>query len=95
VTETWTLIKETKEWVGPITVTVDGVPTTSFEVAVVLPPARPATWTTPTLLDGDYGVLVGEGSTYPLTVGKKYAVYVRHTDSPEIPVELVGHLKVR
>lgn len=91
---TWTLVAETKEWVGPITVLADGAPVSSFEVTVTEGQARPTTWTAATSLDGGLGVLVGTGTSFPLVTGKRYAVWTRHTDSPEIPVTKVGIIKV-
>lgn len=95
---TWTLVAETKEWVGPITVTVDGSPVSSFEVAFTLSSARPTAWLTP---DADpdppgtaLGILVGTGTSHTLTVGKKYTVWTRFTDTPEAPVNRAGYVKV-
>jgi len=93
----WELVGETKEWVGPITVTVDTVPVSSFEVALCEGTARPTTWAA---ADADpdgggaKGILVGAGTSYPLTVGKKYMIFTRFTDSPEIPVQRAGIIKV-
>lgn len=79
----WRLPRESTEWVGPLTVTVDGEPVTTFEVAYLPYLARPVEddWTTPTVLDGAAGVLVT-----PVTEASRHAVWVRVTDHPEIPV---------
>lgn len=89
----WSIAAETKEWVGPITVTADGTPTTDFEVTLSGPGQRPADWVAPTSLDSGLGLLVGEGTDFPLLPGRKYTVWIRYTDSPEIPVLHVGQVK--
>lgn len=94
VTE-WTLVAETKEWVGPITVVADGTPTEDFEVTVTGPGARPVDWHAPLALDGGLGVLVGETTQFPLVVGEKSAVWIRLVnDNPEEPVIKVGSIRV-
>lgn len=90
----WSLAAETLEWVGPIDVTADDVPVTTFTVNVALSTARPGTFTATTTLDGGRGVLVGVGSGYPLIAGKKYTVWIKFTDSPEVPVMRVGTIRV-
>ncbi len=89
----WNLVRETREWVGPIVVTVDGLPTTSFEVSLTQGAARPATWTAPYELESMFGILVGS-TTWPLPALGTYTVWARVTDVPEIPVERIGKLKV-
>lgn len=90
----WNVAAETKEWVGPITVTADGIAVTSFEVAVTAPGIRPATWAAADVLDGLRGVMVGTGTSHSLIAGGKYTVWVRYTDVPEIPVQRCGTVKV-
>jgi hypothetical protein len=90
---TWSLPAETKEFVGPITVTADGLSVTTFEVAFTLSTGRPTTWSTPDVVGGDQGIIVG-GTLRPLVVGKKYLVWVRFTDNPEIPVTRACFVKV-
>lgn len=89
---TWILVAETKEFVGPITVLADGAPGT-FEVAVTAPGARPASFAAADQIGTDFGVLVGAGTTIPLTAGVKYTVWTKFTDDPEIPVDKVGYIK--
>lgn len=89
----WTLVAETKEFVGPISVTADGDPVTTFEVTVTAPGVRPVEWSDPTMIDGDLGVLVGAGTDFALTPGIKYTVWIRFTDTPEIPVRRVGFVR--
>jgi hypothetical protein len=91
---TWTLTAETKEWVGPIAVTADGTPVTSFEVSVTAGGARPSTWEAALLLNGGRGVMVGVGTTFPLRVGQRYTVWARFTDITEVPVLKVGAVRV-
>jgi len=90
----WTLAAETKEWVGPITVTVDGDPVDAFEVAVTVGSGRPSVWTSPTVIDDASGVLVGVGTAVALAPFKTYTVWVRYTDTPEVPVSKCGEIKV-
>jgi hypothetical protein len=90
----WSLAAETKEWVGPITVLVDDDPVTGFEIALTEPGARPTTWSSPTALDEGQGALVGVGTSFPLVPFKIYTLWVRYTDSPEVPVQKCGEIKV-
>lgn len=88
--ETWSVAAETCEWVGPIVVTADGVPTTVFEVTLTAPGQRPADWSAPTVMGSDRGILIGDGTDYELVAGRKYTIWVRYTDNPEVPVYRVG-----
>ncbi len=90
----WEVAAETKEWVGPMTVTADGAPVSAFEVAVTEGTKRPTTWRAPLTLEGQRGVLVGVETDWPLAVGKVYTVWIRFTDQPERPVERIGSIKV-
>jgi hypothetical protein len=96
VLTTWIIPAESKEFIGPITVTADGTPVTTFEVAFTQtgPQFRPTTWTAADTVDGEKGILVGPGTTRTLSVGIKYTIWVRFTDNPEIPVLRVGYVKV-
>jgi hypothetical protein len=89
----WSLAAETTEFVGPITVTADGVPVTGFEVTLTGPGARPATWVSPEVLGSQRGILVGTGTGFPLVPSTKYTVWVRYADSPETPVMHVGTIR--
>lgn len=89
----WTVAAETKEWVGPITVTADGVPTTSFQVTLTAPGERPEAWETPTTLDGGQGILIGDDTDFLLLPGRKYTVWIKYSDTPEVPVQRVGQVK--
>lgn len=94
----WELVAETKEWVGPITVTVNGTPVTNFSVCLAESGKRPTTFATADL-DPDppnsaAGILVGVGSAWPIVAGKLYTIFAKFTDSPEIPVIRVGKIKV-
>lgn len=91
---TWTLAAETKEFVGPITVNIDGAPTTTFEVTVTAGGGRPTTWKDRDEIGGHRGVLVGVGTPFPLRVGQKYTIWTRHTDVSEAPVDRVGYIRV-
>jgi hypothetical protein len=93
--ETWSLVAETKEWVGPLSMTLDGVPVATFEVQLSLSDARPSSsaWATPTLVGAGLRILVGAGTAFPLTAGTKYTVWLRTADSPEIPVYRAGYVR--
>lgn len=90
--ETWKIPRESKEWVGPITVTVDGaVTTTNIKIAILPNGIRPTApdWKTPDV-DPDPpatapGAMVGPGTTFVLAHGL-YGIWVQITDTPEIPV---------
>ena len=73
----WSVAAETKEWVGPITVTADGEPTTAFEVSLTAPGERPATWEAAVVLDAGRGLLIGEGTTFELLPNRKYTAWIR------------------
>jgi hypothetical protein len=90
---TWRLPPETKEWVGPLTVTADGEAVTAFDVTVTAPGQRPADWAPPTALGGALGALVGAGSGFPLLPGRKYTLWIRFTDVPETPVLQAGLIR--
>lgn len=91
---TWSLPAETKEFI-PITVTADGLPLATFEVAFTAGAARPTAWASADEVDGSKGILVGAGVTgRTLTVGQKYTVWVRFTDNPEVPVTRACYVKV-
>lgn len=90
----WLLAAETKEFVGPITVTADGSPVAAFDVAISQGTTRPTGWKAADNLDGERGILVGAGTDWPLRVGQIYTVWVRYTDNPEVPVEKCGTIKV-
>jgi hypothetical protein len=89
----WSVAAETKEWVGPITVTADGDETTEFEVTLTAPGARPLEWVTPTTVQGNQGILVGTDTDFPLTPGRKYTAWIRFVDNPEEPVLRIGTVK--
>lgn len=91
---TWTLAAETKEFVGPITMTVDGTPVTTYEVTVTSGGGRPTTWQNRDEVGGERGVMVGDGTNFLLKAGQKYTVWTKFTDTPEIPVDRVGFIRV-
>ena len=71
---TWQLPAESEEWVGPIAVTVNGAPNTTWQVAVVRSGHRPTTWATPDVdprtPNTALGVLVGPATGNVLTCGQ-------------------------
>lgn len=90
----WSVAAETKEFVGPITVSADGAPVTNFDVTLTLGAARPTAWVAATVLDGSRGIMVGADTPFPLVARGKYTVWVRFTDSPEAPVLSVGNVRI-
>ena len=90
----WSLPAETKEWVGPVTLTADGSTVTAFMMTLSAQGQRPANWVDPTELDGKRGLLVGVGTPFTLLPGRRYYVWLKYTDSPEVPVLRVGSIRV-
>lgn len=92
---TWSIPAESKEFIGPITVTADGIPVTSFEVAFTDgATARPTTWAAADVVGTDRGILIGPGTSHTTVVAHKYTVWVRFTDTPEIPVTRACYVKI-
>jgi hypothetical protein len=90
----WRVAAETKEWIGPITVLADGVPTIDFQVTLTGPGERPAVWAAPTVLDGGRGMMIGTGTDFTLVPGRKYTAWIRLADDPEDVVSSVGIIRV-
>lgn len=79
---TWRIPPESiKEFVGPLTVTANGVPTTAYKLAVVEYGARAAVWedpvTHPDNAVAGLGVVVGVGSNHLLVAGHAYLIWVQ------------------
>lgn len=85
----WTVPRLSTEWVGPITVTRNGVPVTGWKLAIFPRTYQPAATSeineTPSTLDGGLGVLIGPGSGHVLSPGL-YRLWVRYVSNPESPV---------
>jgi hypothetical protein len=101
----WTLYAESKEWVGPISVTVNGQPASSFELSII--PAlngRPiGPWVSPlaaetALPDGNagqgLGLVVGPGTDFPLSIGS-HLIVARYATDLEAPIIEVGIINVK
>lgn len=99
----WTIWRESVEWVGPVTVNVDGVAAGDFDVTLAKRDVRPiGPWTAPisaTFTDADgaeqtgFGVVVGPGTDFPLAIGS-YFVLVRVTTQLQSPVVEVGVVNI-
>lgn len=92
----WEIVTGGREWVGPIEVTVNSTPVTTFEVAVCEGVTRPTTWGDPDDDPdggGDLGVIVGADSDWELTLNKVYTIFGRYTDNPEEPWFRIGKIK--
>jgi hypothetical protein len=73
----------------PITITVDGaVVITGVTFAIVNDGGRPSTWTAPTTLGGNIGVMLTG-----LTPGL-YRIYAKVSSSPETPVIDCGFVSI-
>jgi hypothetical protein len=80
--------RETVEF-QPITITRDGVViTTNIETCITALDVRPVTWISAIALGDKVGCMIED-----LTEGT-YEVWVRVTDSPEIPVKSAGTFQV-
>lgn len=94
---TWEFPLESREWVGPFTVTKTVQSTgqiiisTDWKIAVLPSGSRPTIdppeglWQTPLTLDDGMGVMVGPGTTYVLARGT-YRVWIQVPDINEEPV---------
>lgn len=100
----WTFPAESREWVGPITLIVNGEPAEGFEVAVVKRGVRPyGPWSA--AVAAQYrddagvtrtgsGVLVGAGTERPLAVGSWHVLARPAGTALEAPVVDVGVINV-
>ena len=84
---TWTVPRESREWIGPITPTYVGATITTFDVACIAYGTHPleTDWMAPTMLGQAAGVLIGPGTTLILPPGP-YALWCRFLANPERPV---------
>lgn len=95
---TWTVPRQSTEWVGPITIKNGDVEVTDWTVAVFPRHYQPVDASEisepPTSVDGLLGVLVGPASSWPLTPGT-YRLWVTFSHPPEAPViNTLGLIKV-
>jgi hypothetical protein len=90
----WHIARESVEFVGPVTVTVNGVAHTVFQVAVTKAGTRPSVWSAPDTVGSDLGVLVGPGTSRALSPGG-YDLWAKVTDTtPEVPVMKVRNGRI-
>lgn len=86
---TWTFARHSREWVGPLVVTADGDPVTTWNYLIVPFGQRPPTPEdidgTPTVLDDAQGILVGPDTDNELSPGR-YLIWVRYVSGQEAPV---------
>lgn len=93
VSTTWTLSRLSREWVGPITVTADGLAVDDWTYLLLPAGTRPATPENidgaPTVLgtgeEARAGILVGPGTDDELGPGR-YLIWLRYVADPEAPV---------
>jgi hypothetical protein len=81
----WKMPRESLEWVGPLTVSANGVPTLTYQVSLVKVHERPKTFLPPDPLAGGLGLLVGPGGTWAVEPGT-YTIWVKITSAGEAPV---------
>lgn len=85
----WRLSSLTREWVGPITVAVDGTLVTGWTYLLLPWGTKPDSPEdidqAPYDLDGGLGVLIGPGTSHVLPAGQ-YRIWARYVDAPEAPV---------
>lgn len=81
-------LKESVEF-QPVIVELDGAVIEEFDVCIVPYRARPEDWQSPTVLEGQPGIMI-QG----LEIGT-YDIYVRITHNPEIPVIPAGQVVIR
>lgn len=82
----WRIPRESKEWIGPLVININGVPTTDYELSLVAVGDRPITWVAPTLIGANRGLMVGPTTSFPVTPGP-YRIWARVLGvTPEAPV---------
>jgi hypothetical protein len=89
IVTTWRISRLSREWVGPVAVTADGLPVIDWAYAILPAGERPATPESidnaPTVLDDTPGILVGPGTDNVLSAGR-YVIWVRYVAGLEAPV---------
>lgn len=92
VKDEWVIPRESKEWVGPLVVLANGVPTTTYTVCLKKDGLRPVV--------GDFGNPVPDGSDLGVIAGPNlepgtYRVWVRKVTSLEdVWLDDVGYVIV-
>lgn len=86
--EIWRVPHETKEWIGPVTVTANGIGISSWEGCLLADGTRPleADWQTPDSIGPDKGIMIGSGTNYPTLTKGSYILWVRFNNGTEVPV---------
>lgn len=82
-----------------VTVTVDGQPpdpstTVEFAFLAASDPTEDTVWSAGEWVEGVARILIGPANSGHLLAAGSYRVFVRVTDSPEIPVLRAGYLTV-
>ena len=95
---TWTVPRQSTQWVGPINVDHHGTEVTDWTVGVFPRHYQPASAAEiseePTPAHGELGILVGPNSDWPLLPGT-YRIWVTFSQPPEVPVlNDVGLIKI-
>jgi hypothetical protein len=99
----WTIYAESEEWIGPISLAVNGASTDTYEVTVGKRSQRPlGPWVATTAADyvddagatvPGHGVKVGPGSPFALPIGSWF-ILARATTSLERPIVEVGIVNI-
>lgn len=91
--DVWKIPRESKEWIGPIIVTVDDEPTENFEAVILPRGTRPTDFFAVEALSGGVGLLIGPGTPHVLLPGDNI-LWVKVTSLPEAPVMQVATIVV-
>lgn len=86
---TWRLPRQSREWVGPLTVVSDGEEIVDWTYVIMPFGQAPATPEDidgePTVLDDALGIMVGPGTDNILSAGR-HLIWVRYVAGVEAPV---------
>jgi hypothetical protein len=92
VMEEWVIPRESKTWIGPLTVTLNGAPYTNYTVCLVRDGVRPVV--------GDFAAPVADGTELGVVAGPnlapgRYRIWVRkETALEDVWLDDVGYVVV-
>lgn len=92
----WTFDRDDIRWVGPITITDDGVETTDFTVTLHRESDRPTVWLAPDVepAGAALGIRVGAGSSWTATTKQGlYLIRARIVGTSETESVEVGRIR--
>lgn len=89
ITTTWQVPQLSREWIGPLSVTADGIPVTDWVYKIMPFDQRPVTAESidgePTILDDMLGIMIGPGTGNELSPGR-FLIWIRYLSGAEAPV---------